>query len=341
MQRPEKETPPPVPPPETPFGQTVAGAGMVEPSTEASGTSAISIGSQLPGVVTAVRVGIGQVVKKGDILFELDKRQTEADLKVQKAAVKASEASLRQLELQPRPETVPPSEAQMRAAEANLKEQKDLYDRGKRMFPPGAIAEQDFVTLELAYKQSKAQFELAKSNFDLLKAGAWDADKAIAAANVGQARARVEQDEVQLELLVVRAPVDGTILQVNVRPGEYVTTLGSQSLILMGNLTPLHVRVNVDEEDLPRLKLYAAAHAKIRGNPRQDETVPLTFVRLEPYIVPKVSLTGINVERVDTRVVQVIYAADPNCDAVREKRFLVGQIVDVYIDTRGSDDSGN
>ena len=73
-------------------------------------------------------------------------------------------------------------------------------------------------------------------------------------------------------------------------------------MILMGNLQPLHVRVNVDEEDLPRLKLYAPARAKIRGDARQEE-VPLSFFRLEPYVVPKTSLTGVNTERVDTRVV--------------------------------------
>ena len=67
----------------------------------------IAIGSQLAGVVTAVRVHVGQEVKAGDVLFELDKRQTEADLKVQRAAVKAAEAQLHQLELQPRAEMVP------------------------------------------------------------------------------------------------------------------------------------------------------------------------------------------------------------------------------------------
>jgi multidrug resistance efflux pump len=332
VQRPAPETPPVVPPPSTPFGNTVAGAGMTEPSTEASGTSAISIGSQLAGVVTAVRVHIEQEVKAGDILFELDKRQTEADLKVQLATVKVAETQLRQLELQPRPETVPPSEAQLQASEANLGEQKDLLDRAKKMLPPGAIAEQDYVTALLNYKQALAQRDVSKTNLALLKAGAWEADKVIAAATVAQARARAEQDQTQLELLVVRAPVDGTILQVNIRPGEYVTTLGSQSLILMGNLRPMHVRVNVDEEDVPRLRLYAPARAKLRGDPRQ-EAIPLHFVRLEPYVVPKVSMTGINVERVDTRVVQVIYAVDPECDAIKNKRLLVGQIVDVFIDT--------
>lgn len=180
------------------------------------------------------------------------------------------------------------------------------------------------------------QLAQAQASLTLLKAGAWQLDNAIASANVEQARAQVEQAQTALELLQVRAPVDGTVLQVNTRPGEYVSTFGGQSLILMGNLSPLHVRVNVDEEDIPRLRLNAPARAKIRGDSQQEE-IPLTFVRREPYVVPKTSLTGTNVERVDTRVVQLIYAIDPNQPLVRANKVLDGQLVDVFIDTRPTD----
>jgi HlyD family secretion protein len=91
----------------------------------------------------------------------------------------------------------------------------------------------------------------------------------------------------------------------------------------------------VDEEDVPRLRLHAPAIAKLRGDPLQG-AVPLTFVRLEPYVVPKVSLTGVNTERVDTRVAQVIYALDPQHPLVRDSKILVGQLVDVFIDTAPS-----
>jgi HlyD family secretion protein len=127
--------------------------------------------------------------------------------------------------------------------------------------------------------------------------------------------------------------VDGTILQINIRPGEFVSISGNQSMIQMGNMQPLHVRVDVDEEDLPRLKLNAPATAKIRGDALQQE-VPLHFVRLEPFAMPKVSLTGANTERVDTRVVQVIYAIEPNNKLVAERKILVGQLLDVFIDSK-------
>ena len=68
-----------------------------------------------------------------------------------------------------------------------------------------------------------------------------------------------------LDLLEIRAPSAGTILQVNVPPGEYVSVLGGRALILMGDLHPLHVRVDIDENDAPRLPQEAPAQASLRG----------------------------------------------------------------------------
>jgi HlyD family secretion protein len=223
----------------------------------------------------------------------LDPRQTEADLKVREANVAVNEA-------------------QVGVAEANLKVTMDTYERAQRYRESGVIADQEYVAAEQAYQTARSQLVQVK-------------------ANVLQTRAQVEQDRTQLQLLKVQAPVKGAIIQLNVRPGEYVAMAAGQSPILMGNLRPLHVLVNVDEEDLPRLKLLSQARAKIRGDASQSE-VPLTFVRLEPFIVPKTSLTAANIERVDTRVVQVIFAVDPENRLVKEKKVLVGQLVDVFID---------
>lgn len=91
------------------------------------------------------------------------------------------------------------------------------------------------------------------------------------------------------------------------------------------------MRVSIDEEDIPRLKLQALAH--LRGDPGRRE-IPMTFVRIEPEVVPKVSLTGANTERVDTRVMQVVYAIDPEHQLVRERKILVGQLLDVFINVK-------
>jgi multidrug resistance efflux pump len=332
-QRSSPDRPPPVSPPLTPFGETVAGLGMVESSTEASGTGNIAIGSQLSGVVRKVSVSIGQRVKAGELLFELDTRQATAELTFRKAALAVAEEQLRRLKLQPRPEELPASLALVDYAEANVKQQEDLFARAQKLVGTGAFSQEEFVIREQTLRTARAQLAVAKANQQLLKAGAWEPDQAIAAATVEQAKAQIKQAETTLDLLQVRAPVEGSILQINVRPGEFVSTLGGQTLLLMGNLQPLHVRVNIDEEDLPRLQLHAPARAKIRGDVDQTE-LALTFVRLEPYIVPKASLTGVNTERVDTRVVQVIYAADPDSRLIRDQKVLVGQLVDVFIEAK-------
>ena len=113
----------------------------------------------------------------------------------------------------------------------------------------------------------------------------------------------------------------------DVRPGEYVGTPPGRPLVLLGNVHPLHVRVSIDEHESPRLRIGAPAVARLKGGSR--ERFALKFVRVEPVVVPKLSLTGSSTERTDTRVLQIIYAIDPH----REPLY-VGQQMDVFIDAR-------
>jgi multidrug resistance efflux pump len=315
---------PPVEPPRTAFSRTVGGAGIVEAWTEN-----ISIGTPLPGVVLEVYVPVekvGQTVKKGDPLFLVDNRQLLATLKYNEANLRAARAQLAKLDAQPRPEEVPPSEAKVSVAEASLSVQQDLAERARRLRPSGALADEDVNQRLLALGVARQQLAQAKAEDALLKAGAWRFDKDIAAASVALAEAQVQQTKTDLDRVLVRAPRDGVILQVNVREGEYVGTPPGQALMLLGAINEkVHVRVDIDEHDIPRFQKGAAAQASPRGNPRI--VYPLRFERVEPYVVPKKSLTGDNTERVDTRVLQVIYALDAT-----DKPVYVGQQMDVFID---------
>jgi len=110
-----------------------------------------------------------------------------------------------------------------------------------------------------------------------------------------------------------------------IRPGEYVNTQASTALIVLGNIKQLHVRVDIDEHDIPRFEEKGKARGTLRGDPSQG--FDLQCVRVEPYVIPKKSLTGDNTERVDTRVLQVIYAVKGS-----KQSLFVGQQVDVFID---------
>ncbi len=98
----------------------------------------------------------------------------------------------------------------------------------------------------------------------------------------------------------------------------------------MGDTSRLNVRVDVDENEGWKVRAGAPAQAAERGNSNQK--VALEFLRFEPYVVPKKSLTGDSTERVDTRVLQVIYR-------FKETKipFRVGQQMDVFISTDQGD----
>jgi hypothetical protein len=180
-----------------------------------------------------------------------------------------------------------------------------------------------------------AQLAKAEADLALLREGAWEADKQVQAATVRQCDAQLAQTRTELDRLTVTAPrarsaaggetTQFNVLQVNVRPGEYVNNTPGQSLIVLGQVGRLHVRVDLDENDIPRFRPNLPGVAKPRGNAAVE--VPLTFVRVEPYVIPKKSLTGGNTERVDTRVLQVIYALDAGGNPL-----FVGQQMDVFLD---------
>ena len=152
-------------------------------------------------------------------------------------------------------------------------------------------------------------------------------------AELKRAEAEANAARTQLSLLEVRAPVDGQILQLNARPGEFAPAQAlSTPLILMGNITPLHLRIDVDENDAWRVPLGAPAEALVRGN--ADLRYPLEFVRVEPYVAPKKSLSGDSTERVDTRVLRLVYRFTNS-----PKQIFVGQLMDVFIKANRSAES--
>jgi multidrug resistance efflux pump len=136
----------------------------------------------------------------------------------------------------------------------------------------------------------------------------------------------VEAAKVEVDRLVVRAPVAGNALQVNIRPGEFAQSgAPSQPIILLGDLERLHVRVDIDENDAWRFKPASSAVAFLRGNPKLK--ADLTYEYVEPYVIPKRSLTGDSTERVDTRVMQVVYSFSRGA-----LNMYAGQLMDVYIE---------
>ncbi|HMO26633.1 MAG TPA: HlyD family efflux transporter periplasmic adaptor subunit, partial [Tepidisphaeraceae bacterium] len=308
------------PPARAPFASYIAGAGIVEASTEN-----IAIGTQVPGVVTEVNVAVGQQVRRGMPLFTIDTRADEAELRVRLAAMEQARQQLERLRNQPRPEDLPPLEARVLEAEANLADRH--RERARLSAIPGeAISRDERERAELQVSIAEAQLVAARAELNRAKAGAWAPDVRIAEAQLAAAAAQVASKRVDIERLTVRAPVDATVLQVKTRVGEYASAgMAATPLMLLGDVDTLHVRVDVDENDAWRLRPGATARAFLRGN--SELSADLRFIRIEPYVIPKRNLSGESTERVDTRVLQVIFAFERSALPA-----YVGQQMDVFIE---------
>jgi HlyD family secretion protein len=233
----------------------------------------------------------------------------------------------------PRVEELPPAEARLHEAEsqaADLSAQLVMWEKaGNR-----AVSEEELSKRRFSVQTAQTRVAQAKSDLDLLKAGAWKPDTDIARANLASAQADVARVKTEIDRLTVRAPVDAEILKSNIRAGEFAmggaaSATGSPDnpLMIIGGTDVLHIRVDIDENDAWRVTPGAKGRAYIRGNSKLS--APITFVRFEPYVIPKKSLTGSSGERVDTRVLQVICAfrrADLGAPV------YVGQQMDVFLE---------
>lgn len=150
----------------------------------------------------------------------------------------------------------------------------------------------------------------------------------LAQAGVAQADATVMASRTTIDRMTIRSPLNGEVLQLRARVGEFAPAqIMITPLMVVGTVYPLGVRVDIDENDAWRVESGRPGLATLRGNTALS--FPLTFVRFEPYVVPKRSLTGESTERVDTRVLQVIYSFDRGTLPI-----YVGQLVDVFIESK-------
>jgi multidrug efflux pump subunit AcrA (membrane-fusion protein) len=227
------------------------------------------------------------------VLFTVDDRDAQANLAMKRADLELTKAAVEE-------------------ATASLADVEVLRKLAESVTDRRAISAEDLERRHNAVLIAKARLDSAK-------------------ARVLQAQSQVEATETTVERLNVRAPMDGEVLQVNIRPGEFAMAGAvSTPLLVMGNLDQLHVRVDIDENDAWRFRPNGKAVAYLRGN--REFSTPLTLAYVEPFVVPKRSLTGDSTERVDMRVLQALYQFDRS-----RLRAYVGQQVDVFIEAPGYD----
>jgi RND family efflux transporter MFP subunit len=248
----------------------------------------VKVATSKPGLVTKVHATVGASVKTGDPLFQIDGREAIARTAAIEAQIAVEAASLA-------------------ADQVLLAEATDQLNRVSRTGSAKFITEDEIQRRRFAVQSNEAR--VARST-----------------AALEAARVQLREARTELDVLTVRASRDGRILQLNLREGEYANANPPEPLMVLGDTDTLQIRADVDEQNAPMVEPGRAATASIKGN--AANRFPLKFVRIDPFVLPKKSLTGDSTERVDTRVLQVIFSLEKPA----HQQLYVGQQVDVYIE---------
>jgi HlyD family secretion protein len=332
-------TPPALPPafsPATnPYPNGIYAEGIVE-SDQASGEN-INIYPEVPGTVKQILVAEGQNVKRGTVLLLIDDSIQRATTEQLQSQAQAAFSLLNELKAQPRAETLDVAEAQVVLAQAALKTVQDEMAKQQAAYDldPKSISRDSLDNAANAVATARANLEVAGKQRDLTKAGAWVYDISNQERTYNALYKSYLSASALLSKYTLRAPKDGTVLAINPTVGSYVSQQGAYDtytqsmdpvLVLGSPHAHLNVRCYVDEILVPRLPRpdKIKAQMSVRGS---TVRVPIGFVRMQPFVSPKIELSDERLERVDVRVLPVVF----RIDRLPDVNLYPGMLVDVYI----------
>jgi HlyD family secretion protein len=336
--------PPPPPlftPAQNPYTKGVYANGIIE-SYQSNGAN-INIFPEVPGTITQVLVAEGAAVARGTPLLLIDGSIQKAVVEQQKAQAAAALALLQELKAQPRKEVLEVSKAQVEVAAANLKTSQDQLSKQKKSFEldPQSVSRDQLDNAENAARVAKANLDNSQRQYELTRAGAWIYDIQNQQHQYEALIKTYESGSALLDKYTIRAPVDGVILAVNAAAGSFISTQGAYGtytegfgpVIVMAQSDPyFQVRCYIDEILIPRLPPPAQMNARmyVRGT---NTSIPLEFVRVQPYVTPKIELSNQRNERVDVRVLPVVF----RFETPKETHVYPGQLVDVYLEAKSGE----
>jgi HlyD family secretion protein len=327
--------PPVFNPAANPYANGIYANGIIE-SVQAEGQN-ISIYPEVSGPITQVLVAEGAKVHMGDPLLTIDDSVQRATAEQQRSQAEAALAVLQELKAEPRPENLEVALAQVQNAEANLKNARYQLARQERSYAidPKSVSGLTLDVARDAEKIADTNLKVVQKQYDLTKAGAWIFDIRNQERQYNALLKAYTASAALLGKYTVRAPNDGVVLTLQAARGSYVSPQGAydsyteaqKPLVVMG--TPddqLQVRAYIDEILVHRLADPTKIEAQmfIRGT---DTHLPLAFARIQPYVSPKIELADEREERVDVRVLPVIF----RFERPKGLNLYPGQLVDVYV----------
>jgi HlyD family secretion protein len=251
--------------------------GRVEPPS-----GMIKVAAPAVGIVTKVLVKVNDTVFAGEPLILLNDDEIQS-----RYAAAEAQAGMRKRLRDEQPATG--KAADRRKAEDALSDGETAVFDAQVAVDRAAIAWRggSGTTEALTNARSallRVQDELAKRQ-QQLRAGTADAPLPTPLeAQVASARGDLAFARVNLEKLRIRAPIDGTVLQININPGELATPTSLQPLLMIANLMTLNVRAELDERDLSEIKVGQVASIRAAAFPGKEFAGSVTSIA--PLVEP-------------------------------------------------------
>ncbi len=327
--------PPAFNPAANPYAKGIYAEGIIE-SSQPHGEN-INIYPEVPGPITEVLVSEGAHVRTGDPLLRIDDSVQRATVEQQQSQAEAARALLAELRAEPRRENLAVSAAQVDNARAALKSARDQLEKQEHSYAlePKSVSRDVLDNARNAEKMAATNLEVVDKQYSLTKAGAWTYDIQNQEKQYIALSKAYASSAALLAKYTIRAPADGVVRSIQATVGSYVSpqgaynsyTQGMDPLIVMGSPDEmLQVRAYIDEILIDRLSDPSKLSGEmfIRGT---DKHVALSFVRVQPFVSPKIQLSDERQELVDVRVLPVIFRfASP-----KSLHVYPGELVDVYV----------
>ncbi|MCU0229303.1 MAG: efflux RND transporter periplasmic adaptor subunit, partial [Bryobacterales bacterium] len=219
----------------------------------------IQVASKVVGRVRWIGVEKGDRVRQGQVIVRLEDDEYRAQLQQAQGRLKQLQAQLQELEAGSRPQEIAVAQANLNQARAELERERLNLDRIRKLVAEGVFARQQLDDATAAFGANEARVQSLAKSFELVEIGPRAERIAAVRGQLMEAQGSVAFFETQLSNTLIKAPVDGTVLERNVEIGEFVTTsfVGERGakgyVVSMADLNDLQVELDISQNDFGRI----------------------------------------------------------------------------------------
>lgn len=285
----------------------------------------VDVGAQVSGEVTRLYVNVGDEVKKGDLIAQIDQVTQRNNLSNQQATLEQGRAALQsaKAEYYSRKASLESAKADLASRQADLKQAKSDYDRLRPLLAQDAISQQEVENARTTVEKAKASVAAAEAAIKTAQASMITAQANIASneADVRKAQTNVDTASTDLGYTTIRAPMDGTVVSVVTEQGTTVNAMqAAPTIVTLADLSTVRINAQISEADVINVESGMPVYFNTIGNPDKKYNAVLTAIEPAPEQISSTSST-------DSAIYYIGYVEVPN----PERRFRIDMTAQVYI----------